>query len=118
MNDIDKELEEFKDNLVSIDKISKELKENNNNLLQALKNTLELEKIKERLESEVENIKKVNGEYLKQMDKIYNEIMKRISEQDKGILLIQNKLSTVFKLEIALISLIVLIIVLFVVKIF
>ena len=41
MNNIDKEIEDFKNNLLTIDKLSKELNDNNDKLEKVLKETIE-----------------------------------------------------------------------------
>ena len=60
MNNIDKEIENFKNNLLTIDKLSKDLNDNNGKLEKALKETTELDNVKKGLQSEVNNIKKNN----------------------------------------------------------
>jgi len=92
MNNIDKEIDEFKSNLVLIDKISKDIKDNNSNLTKMLEDCKNLEEIKRGLDEEINNINKTNKEYtttLKSLcDKIATkneEILKRINTQNQEI---------------------------------
>ena len=45
MNNIDKEIEDFKNNLLTIDKLSKDLNNNNDKLEKVLKETTELDNV-------------------------------------------------------------------------
>ena len=46
MNNIDKEIEDFKNNLLTIDKLSKDLNDNNDKFEKVLKETTELDNVK------------------------------------------------------------------------
>ena len=87
MNSIDKEIEEFKNNLVTVDEISKELDNNNSKLTSVLSATLEIEELKKGLADEINNLKDVNEENLKKIEKsndvvnkAYNQIAKSLTE--------------------------------------
>ena len=137
MNDIEKEIEEFKNNLVEIDKVSKELNNNSDILSKTLKDTIELEKIKGQLKTEIESLNNSNNDYLNKLDKKCDEIKemynlfvseinkvkdkfddtkKQISSQDEKIVSVQNKLSGLFKLEISLVILSIIIIIVLILK--
>ena len=57
MNNIDSEIEKFKDNLLSIEEITKSLNNNNKSLEKLLKETSELENIKSNIQKEFSNLK-------------------------------------------------------------
>ena len=87
MNSIDKEIEEFKNNLITVDKISKELDNNNSKLTSVLSATLEIEELKKGLADEINNLKDVNEENLKKIEKsndvvnkAYDQIAKSLTE--------------------------------------
>ena len=93
MNNIDKEIENFKNNLLTIDKLSKDLNDNNGKLEKALKETTELDNVKKGLQSEVDNLKKSNEGYIEKVEKSSNEISKTCEQINKSVESIQSDTS-------------------------
>ena len=93
MNNIDKEIENFKNNLLTIDKLSKDLNDNNGKLEKALKETAELDNVKKGLQSEVNNLKKNNERYIEKVEKSSNEISKTCEQINKSVENIQSDTS-------------------------
>ena len=93
MNNIDKEIENFKNNLLTIDKLSKDLNDNNGKLEKALKETAELDNVKKGLQSEVNNLKKNNESYIEKVEKSSNEISKTCEQINKSVENIQSDTS-------------------------
>lgn len=89
MNNIDKEIEDFKNNLLTIDKLSKDLNDNNDKLEKVLKETTELDNVKKGLQSEVDNLKKSNESYIEKVEKSSNEISKTCEQINKSVESIQ-----------------------------
>ena len=93
MNNIDKEIENFKNNLLTIDKLSKDLNDNNGKLEKALKETTELDNVKKGLQSEVDNLKKNNEGYIEKVEKSSNEISQTCEQINKSVESIQSDTS-------------------------
>ena len=89
MNNIDKEIEDFKNNLLTIDKLSKELNDNNDKFEKVLKETTELDNVKKGLQSEVDALKKNNESYIEKVEKSSNEISKTCEQINKSVESIQ-----------------------------
>ena len=89
MNNIDKEIEDFKNNLLTIDKLSKELNDNNDKFEKVLKETTELDNVKKGLQSEVDNLKKSNEGYIEKVEKSSNEISQTCEQINKSVESIQ-----------------------------
>lgn len=89
MNNIDKEIEDFKNNLLTIDKLSKELNDNNDKFEKVLKETTELDNVKRGLQSEVDALKKNNESYIEKVEKSSNEISKTCEQINKSVESIQ-----------------------------
>lgn len=89
MNNIDKEIEDFKNNLLTIDKLSKELNDNNDKFEKVLKETTELDNLKRGLQSEVDALKKNNESYIEKVEKSSNEISKTCEQINKSVESIQ-----------------------------
>ena len=85
MNNIDKEIEDFKNNLLTIDKLSKDLNNNNDKLEKVLKETTELDNVKKSLQSEVDNLKKSNEGYIEKVEKSSNEISQTCEQINKSV---------------------------------
>ena len=93
MNNIDKEIEYFKNNLLTIDKLSKDLNNNNYKLEKVLKETTELDNVKKGLQSEVDNLKKSNEGYIEKVEKSSNEISQTCEQINKSVESIQSDTS-------------------------
>ena len=93
MNNIDKEIENFKNNLLTIDKLSKDLNNNNDKLEKVLKETTELDNVKKGLQSEVDNLKKSNESYIEKVEKSSNEISQTCEQINKSVESIQSDTS-------------------------
>ena len=93
MNNIDKEIENFKNNLLTIDKLSKDLNDYNDKLEIALKETTELDNVKKGLQSEVDNLKKSNEGYIEKVEKSSNEISQTCEQINKSVESIQSDTS-------------------------
>lgn len=93
MNNIDKEIEDFKNNLLTIDKLSKDLNNNNDKLEKVLKETTELDNVKKGLQSEVDNLKKSNEGYIEKVEKSSNEISQTCEQINISVESIQSDTS-------------------------
>lgn len=85
MNNIDKEIEEFKTNLTLIEKVSKEVVDNNNNFSKIIEDCQNLEEIKNQLNNEITNLNKTNKEYALAINNIYNKIIEKNEDVLKQI---------------------------------
>lgn len=85
MNNIDKEIEEFKTNLTLIEKVSKEVVDNNNNFSKIIEDCQNLEEIKNQLNNEITNLNKINKEYALAINNIYNKIIEKNEDVLKQI---------------------------------
>lgn len=85
MNNIDKEIDEFKSNLSLIEKVSKEVSNNNDNFTKVIKECRNLEEIKKQLTDEIDNIKKENKEYISTISDLCEKINEKNDETLKKI---------------------------------
>ena len=73
MNDLDKEIDQFKDNLNEIDKLTKNLNSNNDKIIKIIDQTEDINKLKESIKKEINDI---NQENIKNKDLLLAEIEK------------------------------------------
>ena len=87
MNSIDKEIEEFKNNLITVDKLSKELDNNNSKLTSVLRDVVEIEELKKSVADEVINLKDNNEANLKRVEKSNETVNKSYDLISKNVTL-------------------------------
>lgn len=70
MNELDREIDQFKINLNEIDKLKKSLSENNEKINEIIKESSDIELIKKDIEKEIDKIKSSVNEYEKKQNVI------------------------------------------------
>ena len=76
MNTIDKEIEDFKKNLVTIDELSKNIKNTNEKNEKVLKEVIDVEKLKQDISNDLETIVTNNEKTLNKIVKLEDNIKK------------------------------------------
>lgn len=92
MNNIDREIEKFKDNLLSIEEITKSLNNNNKSLEKLLKETSELENIKSNIQKEFSNLKNNMKQEMENIKKSTEDNLEELNKNIKDLIVETNKL--------------------------
>lgn len=83
MNNIDKEIEDFKTNLNLIEKVTKELVDNNDNFSKIIKDCQNLENIKNQLNDEISNLNKTSNDCITTI----TNLCEKISAKNENVLM-------------------------------
>lgn len=101
MNNIDKEIDEFKTNLSLIEKVSKEVSNSNDNFSRIIKDCQDLEEIKKSLNDEINNLNTTNKDYVFIIKNLYEklnekneEILKSVNAQNQDIMSLKEQINT------------------------
>ena len=100
MNNIDKEIDEFRANLNLIEKVFKEVSSNNDNFTKVIKECQNLEEIKKQLTDEINNLNKTNKEYVSTISDLCekgneknDETLKKINLQNQELKSLKEQIS-------------------------